>query len=90
MANPVQNPQNRGPADQYLQLNSELPVPRPAINVPNDLSYSIQRYANSHAHTEDRHLRPPAQFSTPLTEEQSCARMAAILAAATEKIQAPA
>ncbi|KAI0539425.1 hypothetical protein GGR58DRAFT_239363 [Xylaria digitata] len=82
-------------AVQYLYLNqddraSEAPIQRPAINVPIDLGYSMQRFVNSHAHMEDRVLRPLQHFATtiPLTEAQSRARMAAILAAAA-KASAP-
>ncbi|KAI0875360.1 hypothetical protein GGS24DRAFT_455426 [Hypoxylon argillaceum] len=82
-------------AVQYLHLNQddlapEVPTQRPAINVPVDLGYSIQRFVNSHVHVEDRILRPLQHFATtvPLTEEQARARMAAILAAAA-KASAP-
>ncbi|KAI1422803.1 hypothetical protein F5Y12DRAFT_596912 [Xylaria sp. FL1777] len=92
MANPIQNPQNGSArAVQYLYLNQddrtpEAPIQRPAVNVPIDLGYSMQRFVNSHAHIEDRVLRPLQYFtnSTPLTEAQSRARMAAILAAAAK------
>ncbi|KAJ2975698.1 hypothetical protein NUW58_g8280 [Xylaria curta] len=92
MANPAQTPQNNDSARavQYLFLSQddlapEAPAHRPAINVPNDLGYSIQRFVNSHAHVEDRVLRPLQYFAAtiPLTEDQSRARMAAILEAAS-------
>ncbi|KAI0906531.1 hypothetical protein F4823DRAFT_565684 [Ustulina deusta] len=97
MANPVQNSRNNDTARavQYLHLNQddrapEVPVQRPAINVPIDLGYSMHRFVNSHAHIEDRVLRPLQHLanSTPLTEAQSRARMEAILAAAA-KASAP-
>ncbi|TGJ87124.1 hypothetical protein E0Z10_g1649 [Xylaria hypoxylon] len=107
MTNPIQTPQisaqNNGSARavQYLYLNqddraSEVPVQRPAINVPIDLGYSMQRFTQSHAHIDDRVLRPLQYFATttPLTEAQSRARMADILAvaaaaAAAAKASAP-
>ncbi|KAJ8124453.1 hypothetical protein O1611_g9187 [Lasiodiplodia mahajangana] len=54
-------------AVQYLHLNQddrapEVPAQRPAINVPIDLGYSLQRFVNSHAHVEDRVLRPLQHF----------------------------
>ncbi|KAI1295119.1 hypothetical protein F5Y03DRAFT_310650 [Xylaria venustula] len=95
MANPVQTPQNSDSHAAVLYLDQDnrapsIPIQRPAINVPTDLGYSMQRFVNSHAHLEDRVLRPLQQFanSTPLTEAQSRARMAAILAAAA-KASAP-
>ncbi|KAI0454447.1 hypothetical protein F5B21DRAFT_238063 [Xylaria acuta] len=97
MANLVPNSQNNDSACavQYLSLNRDESAPeiathRPALNVPIDLKYSIQRFINSHAHVEDRVLRPLQHFATatPLTEDQSRARMAAILEAAT-KASAP-
>ncbi|KAI1272619.1 hypothetical protein F5Y07DRAFT_403218 [Xylaria sp. FL0933] len=97
MAKPVHPPQNSDSrvAVQYLYLNQddrapEVPIQRPMINVPIDLGYSMQRFVDSHAHVEDRVLRPLQHFanSTPLTEAQSRARMAAILAAAA-KASAP-
>ncbi|KAI0401153.1 hypothetical protein F4802DRAFT_438764 [Xylaria palmicola] len=89
MANPAPN-NDSARAVQYLFLNqddlapAEAPAQRPAINVPIDLGYSIQRFVNSHAHVEDRVLRSLQYFATtaPLTEDQSRARMAAILEAA--------
>ncbi|KAI1165400.1 hypothetical protein F5B18DRAFT_168593 [Nemania serpens] len=82
-------------AVQYLYFNRddlapEAPAHRPALNVPIDLGYSIQRFINSHAHVDDRVLRPLQHFATtaPLTEDQSRTRMAAILAAAA-KASAP-
>ncbi|KAI1751234.1 hypothetical protein F4782DRAFT_506362 [Xylaria castorea] len=97
MANLVPNSQNNDSARavQYLCLNRDESAPeisaqRPALNVPIDLKYSIQRFVNSHAHVEDRVLRPLQHFATtaPLTEDQSRARMAAILEAAA-KASAP-
>ncbi|KAI0097858.1 hypothetical protein GGR51DRAFT_458472 [Nemania sp. FL0031] len=77
-------------AVQYLHLNQddrapEIPTQRPAINVPIDHGYSLHRFVNSHTHVEDRVLRPLQYIANtvPLTEEQSRARMAAILATAT-------
>ncbi|KAI1359825.1 hypothetical protein F5Y08DRAFT_344314 [Xylaria arbuscula] len=95
----AQNPQdpkdNSSRAVHYLCLNQddrapEAPALRPTINVPIDLGYSMQRFVNSHAHIEDRVLRPLQHFAngTPLTEAESRARMAAILAAAA-KASAP-
>ncbi|KAI0433215.1 hypothetical protein F5Y09DRAFT_299370 [Xylaria sp. FL1042] len=95
MTNPVQAPQNSDSraAVQYLHLNqderaSEIPIQRPIVNVPIDLGYSMHRFIDSHTHVEDRMLRPLQYFanSTPLTEAQSRARMAAILAAAANTL----
>lgn len=86
MANPAQNNLSQ---DNFAP--EAPPLRRPAFNVPIDLGYSLQRFVNSHAHVEDRVLRPLSQHfatSTPLTEEQSRTRMAAILAAAA-KASAP-
>jgi hypothetical protein len=46
----------------------------------------MQRFINPHAHVDDRQLRPLQHFAStpPLTEAQSRARMAAILAAAVK------
>ncbi|KAI0485617.1 hypothetical protein F4859DRAFT_511811 [Xylaria cf. heliscus] len=97
MANLVPNSQKADSARavQYLYLNRdesapEAPAQRPAFNVPNDMKYSMQRFVNSHAHIEDRVLRPLQHFATttPLTVDQSRARMAAILEAAS-KASAP-
>ncbi|KAI1438560.1 hypothetical protein GGR50DRAFT_367533 [Xylaria sp. CBS 124048] len=98
MANPVQNPQNCVPAVQDLHSNgghlntAKVRFGRPNLSVPNDLGYSMQRFVNSHAHIADRDLRPPPLFAntTPLTEDQSRARMTAILAATTAKVPLPA
>ncbi|KAI1767005.1 hypothetical protein GGR53DRAFT_160071 [Hypoxylon sp. FL1150] len=64
----------------YLNQEEVAPeaAPRPQVQVPVDISYSLDRYLNSHLHPEDRHLRP-SQSPTPLTEAESRARMAAIL-----------
>ncbi|KAI1388620.1 uncharacterized protein F4822DRAFT_429239 [Hypoxylon trugodes] len=67
-------------AVQYLnQEDAALEVvQRPKIDVPVDVGYNLQRFLNPHLHAEDRHLRPP-QSPTPLTEDESRTRMAAIL-----------
>ncbi|KAI1381672.1 hypothetical protein F4677DRAFT_440885 [Hypoxylon crocopeplum] len=67
-------------AVQYLNQEEVGPevVQRPQVNVPVDVGYNLQRYLNPHLHAEDRHLRP-SQSPTPLTEEESRLRMAAIL-----------
>ncbi|KAI1179522.1 hypothetical protein F4777DRAFT_434450 [Nemania sp. FL0916] len=86
--NPARNEDSaRAVQHTYLDqsdLTPRLPTQRPVINVPIDLGYSLQRFVNSHAHVEDRLLRPLQYFATttPLTEDQSRARMAAIIAAA--------
>ncbi|KAH9896192.1 hypothetical protein F4778DRAFT_258111 [Xylariomycetidae sp. FL2044] len=81
--------ENKGPTDstranQYLNPSDILPeVKRPSIDVPIDIGYSVQRFLNPSSHAEDRDLRPSSpEHRTPLTEEQSRERMAAILAAA--------
>ncbi|XXG96907.1 hypothetical protein Hte_003198 [Hypoxylon texense] len=51
---------------------------RPKLDVPVDVGYSLGRFLNPHLHAQDKHLRPP-QSPTPLTEAESCARMATIL-----------
>ncbi|KAI0205463.1 hypothetical protein F4808DRAFT_233789 [Astrocystis sublimbata] len=94
MANLVPTPETNDSsrAVQHLYLNRDEPVPTrcSAFDVPIDMKYSIQRFVNSHAHVEDRLLRPLQHFATttPLTEAQSRARMAAILEAAA-KASAP-
>ncbi|KAI2632254.1 hypothetical protein GGR54DRAFT_26455 [Hypoxylon sp. NC1633] len=66
-------------AVQYLkqEIAREV-VQKPKVDVPVDIGYNLHRYLNPHLHAEDRHLRPP-QSPTPLTEEESRLRMAAIL-----------
>ncbi|KAI0147718.1 hypothetical protein GGR57DRAFT_505322 [Xylariaceae sp. FL1272] len=83
-------------AVQYLYLNhedpaSEAPAHRPVLNVPIDLGYSLQRFVNPQGHAQDRTLRSLHHFTAvaPLTEDQSRARMAEILAVAIKAI-APA
>ncbi|GAP92335.1 hypothetical protein SAMD00023353_8000440 [Rosellinia necatrix] len=89
MANPAQSPQKDDSACAVHCSQgypaSEPPVQRPTFNVPIDLGYSIQRFADPHTHVEDRALRPLQLFTgvAPLTEDQSRARMAGILAAIT-------
>ncbi|KAI1266189.1 hypothetical protein F5Y18DRAFT_426081 [Xylariaceae sp. FL1019] len=75
-------------AVQYLNLNqddpaSEVPAHRPALNVPIDLGYSLQRFVNPQGHAQDRALRSLHHLA-PLTEDQSRARMAEILAMAVK------
>ncbi|KAI1497440.1 hypothetical protein F5X99DRAFT_413095 [Biscogniauxia marginata] len=83
MASKVQSNESAG-AVQYLNQDSATPeVQRPMINVPTDTGYNLQRFLNPQSHAEDRILRPIQQFRTPLTEDQSRERMAAILSAAT-------
>ncbi|KAI1404418.1 hypothetical protein F4819DRAFT_123915 [Hypoxylon fuscum] len=67
-------------AVQYLNQEEAVSgvAQRPQIDVPVDVSYNLQRFLNPHLHAEDKHLRPP-QSPTPLTEEESRARMATIL-----------
>ncbi|KAI2624550.1 hypothetical protein GGS26DRAFT_564134 [Hypomontagnella submonticulosa] len=68
-------------AVQYLNqedIAPEVPVQRPKIDVPIDVGYNLERYLNPHLHADDKHLRPP-QSPTPLTEDESRLRMAAIL-----------
>ncbi|KAI2642035.1 hypothetical protein GGS21DRAFT_287452 [Xylaria nigripes] len=86
MANPMPNGQTPN-----SEGDLEILDPRPVINVPIDLEYSMQRYVNSHAHVEDRVLRPHHHLAAtiPPTEDQSRARMAAILAAAAVINPAP-
>ncbi|KAI3327702.1 hypothetical protein HD806DRAFT_331424 [Xylariaceae sp. AK1471] len=93
MAQNLQNDSTR--AVQYLCLNQddrepEVPSQRPVINVEIDMGYSMQRFMNPDGHVEDRVLRPLQHFAStpPLTEAQSRARMAEILAAAA-KASAP-
>ncbi|KAI1813495.1 hypothetical protein GGS20DRAFT_553120 [Poronia punctata] len=77
--------QNNGAARAVQNVHLNRADQRPLINVEVDLSYSMQRYVNSHLHAEDRVLRPPPQNpgpnNPPLTVAQSKARMAGILAA---------
>ncbi|KAI1206190.1 uncharacterized protein F4807DRAFT_463955 [Annulohypoxylon truncatum] len=67
-------------ADHYLNQEDVSPevVQRPKINAPVDIGYNMDRFLNPHLHAEDRHLRP-LQSPTPLTEDESRARMATIL-----------
>ncbi|KAI1084809.1 hypothetical protein F5B20DRAFT_523288 [Whalleya microplaca] len=62
-----------------LNHNDALQSPKPIINVPVDINYNLQRFLNPEGHAEDRYLRP-SQSPTPLTEEESQARMEKILA----------
>ncbi|KAH9992872.1 hypothetical protein F4779DRAFT_238863 [Xylariaceae sp. FL0662B] len=68
-------------AVQCLNHNDTSGSHKPTINVnvPVDINYNMQRFLNPQGHAEDRHLRPP-QSPTPLTEAESRARMAGILA----------
>ncbi|KAI1139944.1 hypothetical protein F5Y05DRAFT_412123 [Hypoxylon sp. FL0543] len=76
------NDQVDGSARAVQYLNHEDVAPevaqRPKIDVPVDVGYNLQRFLNPHLHAEDRYLRPP-QSPTPLTEDESRARMATIL-----------
>ncbi|RYP46756.1 hypothetical protein DL768_007103 [Monosporascus sp. mg162] len=84
--------QSRGPqpassahALHYLNYDEEAvkAAPRPRIDVPSDPAYSLQRFANIQGRPEDQFCRPPIALRTPLTEQQSQQRMAAILATIT-------
>ncbi|KAL7624215.1 hypothetical protein AAE478_005774 [Parahypoxylon ruwenzoriense] len=67
-------------AVQYLNQEEVAPkiVQRPRFDVPVDVSYNLERFLNPQLHAEDRHLRPP-QSPTPLTEQESRARMTDII-----------
>ncbi|KAI1451930.1 hypothetical protein F4805DRAFT_471253 [Annulohypoxylon moriforme] len=67
-------------AVQYLNqedVGKEV-IQRPKINVPVDIAYNLDRFLNPHLHADDRHLRQ-LQSPTPLTEDESRMRMAAII-----------
>ncbi|KAI1322092.1 hypothetical protein F5Y16DRAFT_387554 [Xylariaceae sp. FL0255] len=77
--NPNSNSNNeQAPAAAYHNPNGQQ---RPTINVPIDLGYSLQRFVDSSA------LKPLHHFAAthvhvPLTEDQSRARMTALMLSA--------
>ncbi|KAI1633818.1 hypothetical protein F4809DRAFT_644043 [Biscogniauxia mediterranea] len=82
MAANVQNDGSAGAVQYFNQDNTVPEVQRPVVDVPVDTGYALQRFLNPQGHAEDRILRPLQPFRTPLTEDQSRERMAAILLAA--------
>ena len=56
------------------------------MNVPEDMAYSLQRFANPQSHPEDILNRPPVGMGRPLTEQESQQRMTSILASITPRL----
>ncbi|KAI5864383.1 hypothetical protein GGS23DRAFT_497004 [Durotheca rogersii] len=68
-------------AVHYLHHPGAAPEHRaqkPQISAPTDIGYSMHRFLHPEHHVDDRYLRSPPG-STPLTEDQSRARIAGIL-----------
>ncbi|KAI5920377.1 hypothetical protein F4810DRAFT_713554 [Camillea tinctor] len=82
MATNVRNNESASAVQYFNQDNIVPEAQRPVIDVPVDTGYALQRFLNPQGHAEDRILRPLQPFRTPLTEDQSRERMAAILLAA--------
>jgi hypothetical protein len=67
-------------------IETPVDTPRPQIDVPEDLAYSLSRFTCRPNHANDDLLREPLGFRIPATEQSSRDRMNAILEGLTARL----